>query len=53
MIKAAITIAVVGIEIMDMIRKTAGPAVERQLGANVYDCVVIGAGIRVPLASPR
>ena len=28
--------------------ETAGPAVERQLGAANYDCVVIGAGIRLP-----
>ena len=27
---------------------TAGPAVERQLGAAKYDCVVIGAGLRLP-----
>ena len=27
---------------------TAGPAVERQLGAATYDCVVIGAGLRLP-----
>ena len=26
----------------------AGPAVERQLGAATYDCVVIGAGLRLP-----
>ena len=29
--------------------KTAGPAVERQLAAKSYDCVVIGAGVRLPL----
>lgn len=28
--------------------ETAGPEVERMLGAQVYDCVVIGAGIRLP-----
>ena len=28
--------------------ETAGPAVERQLGSTSYDCVVIGAGVRVP-----
>ena len=28
--------------------ETAGPTVERQLAADVYGCVVIGAGIRVP-----
>jgi hypothetical protein len=28
--------------------ETAGPTVERQLGAQSYDCVVIGAGIRLP-----
>ena len=27
---------------------TAGPAVELQLGAATYDCVVIGAGLRLP-----
>ena len=27
---------------------TAGPAVERQLGAATYDCVIIGAGLRLP-----
>jgi hypothetical protein len=27
---------------------TAGPVVERQLGATTYDCVVIGAGVRLP-----
>lgn len=27
---------------------TAGPEVERALAAQAYDCVVIGAGIRVP-----
>jgi len=27
---------------------TAGPAVERQLASTVYDCVVIGAGVRLP-----
>jgi hypothetical protein len=27
---------------------TAGPAVERQLGLTTYDCVVIGAGVRLP-----
>jgi hypothetical protein len=28
--------------------ETALPAVERQLGTATYDCVVIGAGIRLP-----
>ena len=28
--------------------ETAGPAIESQLGAKVYDCVVIGAGVRLP-----
>ena len=28
--------------------ETAGPAVERQLGSTSYDCVVIGAGVRLP-----
>ncbi len=28
--------------------ETAGPTVARQLAADAYDCVVIGAGIRVP-----
>jgi hypothetical protein len=28
--------------------ETAGPAVERQLASTTYDCVVIGAGIRLP-----
>lgn len=27
---------------------TAGPAVERQLASKSYDCVVIGAGVRLP-----
>ena len=27
---------------------SAGPAIERQLTSNSYDCVVIGAGIRLP-----
>jgi hypothetical protein len=27
---------------------TAGPAVERRLGSTTYDCVVIGAGVRLP-----
>jgi hypothetical protein len=27
---------------------TAGPAVERRLGATTYDCVVIGGGVRLP-----
>lgn len=27
---------------------TAGPTVERQLAAKNYDCVVIGAGVRLP-----
>ena len=28
--------------------ENAGPAVERQLGSTRYDCVVIGAGVRLP-----
>jgi hypothetical protein len=28
--------------------ETAAPIVERQLAANAYDCVVIGAGVRLP-----
>ena len=28
--------------------ETAGPAVERQLRSAKYDCVVIGAGVRLP-----
>src|SRR6185503_4388500 len=28
--------------------ETAGPTVERQLASKSYDCVVIGAGIRLP-----
>ena len=28
--------------------ETAGPAVERQLASTSYDCVVIGAGVRLP-----
>lgn len=28
--------------------ETAGPAVERQLRATHYDCVVIGGGVRLP-----
>src|ERR1700681_1765432 len=28
--------------------ETARPAVERQLASKTYDCVVIGAGIRLP-----
>jgi len=31
--------------------ETAGPTVERQLASTSYDCVVIGAGVRLP--SPR
>ena len=27
---------------------TAGPTVERQLGSTHYDCVVVGAGVRLP-----
>ena len=27
---------------------TAGPTVERRLGATTYDCVVIGGGVRLP-----
>jgi hypothetical protein len=28
--------------------ETAGPEVERQLASKNYDCVVIGAGVRLP-----
>jgi hypothetical protein len=28
--------------------ETAGPTVEHQLSSKVYDCVVIGAGVRLP-----
>ena len=28
--------------------ETAGPSVERQLASAIYDCVVIGAGVRLP-----
>jgi hypothetical protein len=28
--------------------ETAGPTLERQLGSADYDCVVIGAGVRLP-----
>jgi hypothetical protein len=28
--------------------ESAGPTVERQLGLKSYDCVVIGAGVRLP-----
>ena len=28
--------------------ESAGPAVERQLGSARYDCVVVGAGVRLP-----
>ena len=28
--------------------ETAGPTVERQLGSKRYECVVIGAGVRLP-----
>ena len=28
--------------------KTAGPTVERQLHSRNYDCVVVGAGVRLP-----
>ena len=33
--------------------ETAGPIVERQLGASQYDCLVIGAGVRLPPRSLR
>jgi len=35
---------------LGMIRpdETAGPSVERQLASKNYDCVVIGAGVRLP-----
>ena len=32
---------------------TAGPTVEKQLASAVYDCVVIGAGVRLPPKSLR
>ena len=28
--------------------ETAGPALEKQLASKTYDCVVIGAGVRLP-----
>lgn len=28
--------------------ETAGPTVERQLAATSYDCIVVGAGVRLP-----
>jgi hypothetical protein len=28
--------------------ETAGPTVERQLGSKLYDCVVVGGGVRLP-----
>ena len=28
--------------------ETAGPTIERQLASKTYDCVVIGAGVRLP-----
>ncbi|MFN8009221.1 MAG: hypothetical protein U0V70_19775 [Terriglobia bacterium] len=28
--------------------ESAGPTVERQLGSKSYDCIVIGAGVRLP-----
>ena len=28
--------------------ETAGPAVERLLASKIYDCVVVGAGVRLP-----
>ena len=28
--------------------ETAGPAVERMLASKLYDCVVVGAGVRLP-----
>ena len=33
--------------------ETAGPTVERQLASKNYDCVVIGAGVRLPPRSLR
>lgn len=33
--------------------ETAGPDVERRLAAKTYDCVVIGAGLRLPPRSLR
>src|SRR5512132_1427278 len=32
--------------------ETAGPAVERQLASKSYDCVVVGAGVRLPHRRP-
>jgi len=33
--------------------ESAGPAVEHQLGSARYDCVVIGAGVRLPPRARR
>jgi hypothetical protein len=33
--------------------QTAGPSIETQLASAAYDCVVIGAGIRIPPKSLR
>jgi len=30
--------------------QSAGPTVKRQLAAKIYDCVVVGAGVRLPTA---
>jgi hypothetical protein len=55
-INAGITIAVAGIAeqgweadlCMIPPDETAGPMLEKQLASAVYDCVVIGAGLRLP-----
>ena len=44
-IRAGVTVAHVGFIRPD---ETAGPTVERQLASTTYDCVVIGAGVRLP-----
>ena len=33
--------------------ETAGPAIEKTLGRQHYDCVVIGGGLRIPPKSLR
>ena len=44
-IRAGVTVADVGFIRPD---ETAGPTVERLLASTIYDCVVIGAGVRLP-----
>jgi len=44
-IRAGVTVAHVGFIRPD---ETAGPTVERLLASTIYDCVVIGAGVRLP-----